>query len=394
MIKNMDQSKEESASPINPFKRNNKVKSPPEQLASPEDAVDPTQRLGHKAVEAHDVETDGLIAQNYITSNEADEINLGKELAKSFKDKNVHPVFIFGAKGSGKSSLIASILRYMRDREEAAASIELAESIFPEGDQWWVDSIEWSRDLFYKKVFAYVDNKAPEATQEAQPFFVPVKVTRKSGEEIYFAFLEGKGEWYQPDFSTNVPFRKFKGFLQGVLQNYNDKATVIYVAPFVTGSSFEPANSPYLRNSDIGLLGALEEYLSIRRAFAHQDQHMFLVTKWDVFCGSIASPSFIDPLGDEIQVVLRERYPLAWTRFLNSNFSGVIQNKDYSAFCSGLIDGTTIVSAAEEDDANVSFYARKLWDWLHENAVGGILYQDVRPKELTKVDKVLKWLRG
>jgi len=328
------------------------------------------------------------------TEEEARQVGLGKDLAKRFKDKKVHPVLIFGSKGSGKTSLIASLLKYMRDRPESDASIEFADSVLPDDDPWWEQTKIWSQDVFYKRVLAYIDNLAPESTQESQPFFIPISLTTKTGIEVKFALLEGKGEWYQPNLEATVPFQKFKSFLQGFLQGYNDTATVIYVAPYVTGSVEETPKSTGLRASDLGLLGAINEYLSLRKAFVHQDQHMFLLTKWDVFCASVAAPEFIEPLEEEIQGVFRERYLQSWTRYLNSSVSQENQNRTYSAYCAGLIDGRTVVTAATEDDERVAFYARKLWDWLYQNASGLTLYPDVRPKPLGRFDQFLKWLRG
>lgn len=326
-------------------------------------------------------------------SNER-ELLLGKELAAAFQDKDVHPVFIFGSKGSGKTSLIASILKYMRDREEAAATISLAESVYPENEAFWTASLSWSRDLFYKKVLDYVDQIAPQTTQEEQPFFVPVKVTRSNGEEILFAFLEGKGEWYQPDQSAEVPFKRFKGLLHGMLQHYSGSGTFIYVAPFATESSYEGPKSEHLRQSDLGLLGVLNEYLQIRKAYAHNDRHMFVVTKWDIFCESVISPSFIDPTDDEIQSVVRERYPLAWKCYLNAAMSSDQQNRTFSAYCAGLIAGRDVIVPSEGDSENVAYYSRKLWDWLYENATGRVLYPDVRPKPPGLLDRLLTWLRS
>ena len=380
----MDQDAGKSG-PANPFRKSARPGTEPTFERSPEVAIPQPSGAEPSGARPLPVPPSG---------DDVRETDFGKELAALFKDKRVHPVFIFGSKGSGKTSLIASMLKYMRDRVEADATVELAEWVLPDGEGWWSTSASWSRDLFYRKVLDYLDNVAPRATLEEQPFFVPVKLTRRNQEEVLFAFLEGQGEWYQPDLQAEVPFRRFKSFLHGMLQGFNDKATVVYIAPFVTESSMEASHSSHLRESDLGLLGAIDEYSRVRKAFAHQDHHLFLLTKWDVYCESVVSPSFLDPRGEEIVAVLRERYPLAWTRYMNAAFSIENQNKSYSTYCSGLINGQNIVLAAEGDDENVAFYARKLWDWLYGNATGGALYPDVRPRPPGLLDRVLKWLRS
>jgi hypothetical protein len=322
-----------------------------------------------------------------------DDLALGKELASVFQDKLVHPVFIFGSKGSGKTTLIASILKYIQDREEASASIELAEDVLPPGDQW-AHRLSASRDLFYRKVFDYMENAAPPSTQEEWPFFVPVRLIRATGEEVVFAFLEGKGEWYHPDETSEVPFQPFKGLLQGMLLNFNEPATFIYVAPFATESFAEHSGSNHLAMSDKGLLGVLTWYQSLRKAHAHHDHHMLMVSKWDIFCESPVSPEFVDPTADEIQNVLRDRYPLTWNRYLKSTFSAERQNRSFSAYCSGLMTGSTIASVSGAAADNVAFFPRKFWDWMYENATGQVLYPDVRPAKPTLLDRLLNFLRG
>ena len=324
--------------------------------------------------------------------SEEEELQMGKEVAAIFKDKGVHPILIFGSKGSGKTSLIASLLKYMRDRSEAAASIELAEELFPENDPKWTRRIEWARNVYFKTGFQFiVDRLAPHTTMESQPFFIPVRLTLKNGTFSYFAFLEGKGEWYMPDYDAQVPFRKFKGFIQGLLQSFSNTCTVLYVAPFVTEDKDEGPNAKGLRLSDVGLLGAISEYAGIRKAMFHQDHHLFLVTKWDICCDSIASEKFIDPDEDEVQDVLRERYQLAWTKYLNLSLP--VENKSYSSYCSGVMDGRTVSAPAAEDSDRIALFPRKLWDNIYQNATKRVLYEDVQPREPGFLDKLLRLLR-
>ncbi|MBP0639677.1 hypothetical protein [Cupriavidus sp. AcVe19-6a] len=324
-------------------------------------------------------------------SSAEEELQMGKEMAAVFKDKGVHPVLLFGSRGSGKTSLIASLLKYMRDRPDADASIDLAEELFPEGDPRWTKRIGWARDVFYKKSFEFIDRQAPATTQEAQPFFVPVRVTRKNGAYTYFAFLEGKGEWYMPDYEADVPFQRFRGFIQGLLQSFSSPATVLYVAPFVSEDKDEGPSAKGLQLSDMGLLGAIGEYGTVRKAMSHQDRHLFLVTKWDVCCDSIATEKFLEPEEEDIQTVLAERYQLSWTKYLNLPLS--TENKSYSTYCAGVMDGRTISAPASEDSDRIAQFPRKLWDALYQNATGRVLYEDVQPRELGWLDKLLGLLR-
>lgn len=323
------------------------------------------------------------------------EEQLGKDLASIFKDNSIHPVLIFGSKGSGKTSLLVSLFKYMRDNEFADASIELADDIFPQEDLRWKSNVEWAQDLFFKNVFGFIDNNAPPATLQSEPFFIPVRIVTKTGNEKIIAFLEGKGEWYQSEEDlSKKPYKKFKGLLQALLLNFNDPLTVIYIAPFVTGSEKSSIDASHIKSSDIGLLGAINEYLVYRKVHQQKDNHLLLVTKWDVFCESIASDSFTDPTDDEVNDIFRDKYKLTWNKYLNLNLSNDQQNKSVSTYSAGFMDGNIIASPAKDDIELISAYPRKLWDWIYENATGTILYPDVRPKNKSILEKIINFLRG
>jgi len=331
--------------------------------------------------------------------DDAAQIQLGRDLAAIFKDKRIHPVFIFGSKGSGKTTFLASLFRYIHLSVESGASISLQDDIFPADDERWRKHATWARDVFYKKVDGVIESVAPGATLEPSPFFVPIKLTRTTGEEVCFAFLEGKGEWYMPDETSEVPYKPFKGLLQGLLQQFSDKATVIYIAPFTTGSyqrgeAMESSRSVDLRKSDKGLVGALNEYIALRRAHFHQDNHLFLMTKWDIFCGGVSSDSFYSPDAEELQQAFSERFELAWTRFQNMEATGLADNKIFSAYCAGIIDEQTVQRPAVDDAAIIDRYPRKIWDWLHKGHVGTPLYADMQPKRPNLIDRFIQALRG
>ena len=331
--------------------------------------------------------------------DDVDQVQLGSELATLFKDNGVHPVFIFGSKGAGKTSLLTSLFKYFQLSANAEAAIYLFDDLFPSDDARWFQHVSWARDVFYKKVNDTIESAAPSATTEPSPFFVPIIIKRKTGEEIKIAFLEGKGEWYMPDETAAVPFKPFKGILQGLLQQFNDAATVIYVAPFTTGgqvrgSAPESSRSVDLRKSDRGLVGAINEYISLRKAHFHHDNHLLLITKWDIYCGGVAGELFVDPPGEYIEEVLNERFELTWTRFQALEISLRTQNKNYSIYCAGVMDGLSIMRPAQEDVDMIDRYPRKIWDWIHKNAVGTSLFEDVQPRKISILDRLIKIIRG
>ncbi len=325
---------------------------------------------------------------------------LGQELATIFKDNNVHPILIFGSKGSGKTSLLASLFGYIQQSDLAAATLALRDDIFPSQNPQWTAHIAWARQLFHRIVLDFIGHKAPRSTSEESPFFVPVKLTLTTGDEASFAFLEGRGEWYMPDHNSDIPYKPFHALLEGLLQHYNGSATAIFIAPYTSGGyaprhgGAEPSNSLDLRNSDLGLLGAINEYLGLRRAALHKDNFIVLMTKWDVFCEGISGDSFINPSGQEIQDALKQRFELSWVRFQNLNIVGTQQNKLFSVYCSGVIDGLVVIKPPQDDIDVINRYPRKLWNWLYTNNTGSPLYPDVLPRPEGILDRLIRVIRG
>lgn len=373
----------------------NVVKNPFKTVATeePDIAADPVVPRQLDSLQAA-LATPGKYVSGEREDGYGEQSSLGKELAAIFKNNGVHPVLIFGSKGSGKTSLLASLFKYMQDQPDAGASIELAEDLYPE-DERWNDMRSWGRDIFHRKMRRFMeDGEAPPTTQEHQPFFIPVRLTLSSGQTVCFAFLEGKGEWYQPDETAEVPFKKFRGLIDGALQAFTNPTTVLYIAPFVTGSDDEPDDAPHLRNSDLGLQAVLSEYIKTRRGFVHLDQHMFVVTKWDVYCQTVGSMSFDDPSEEELTAVLERRYRRAWTKFQVVNMSGDVQNRSYSAYCAGLMSGRAVAATAEEDADRVAYYPRKLWNFVYQNATGQPMFEEFKPRKQGFLDWLLALIRG
>ena len=333
------------------------------------------------------------------SSTSENQIQLGGELATIFKDRGVHPVLIFGSQGSGKTALVASMFRYLMDSAQSGASLELREDIFPVEDTRWQRQISWARDVYYKKVIDYIYSKAPPATLETEPFFIPVKLTRTTGEEASFAFLEGRGEWYMPVEGEEVPFQRFQGLLQGMLQQYSGPVTVIYVAPYTTGGysrsgAVESSQSESMTRSDLGLLGAINEFITLRKAQFHNDHHLFLMTKWDIRCDGIASNDFRVPSSDIMENAIQERYRMSWSRFQKLNFPEAGNNKTFSVYCSGIINEQAVLRPAQDDIETIDQYPRKIWDWIYKRHTGQHLYTDMQPVKESFLDRMIRAIRG
>lgn len=332
-------------------------------------------------------------------ANDEQQIALGNELAVRFLEEGIHPVLLFGSAASGKTSLLMSLLNYPKLDPAAQASIEYDESIYTDENR---DKLQQALDagmqLFYRGTQQWIANLAPRATSDTQPFFLPVRLQKPTGQDVKFGFLEGRGEWYHPDETALRPYRKFKGLLKGFLQNFSRPITAIYIAPFESGSKAPGGGSAgsleHLRISDLGLVGAIEEYVTCRRSQFKNDFHVMLMTKWDVKCGSVSSEDFKAPIAEDVVEELEAKFPLAWNRFNAMPMDGSAENLKIAAYSAGLMDGGRLNQLATDDKYFVNTYPRLLWDRLHGNAGFGVLYKDVQPKRISVLDRLLAFLRS
>jgi hypothetical protein len=371
-------------------------------LKSDRNGEDENQHISGDLLGDNKSQKTNLGPQEKSQSSEAqlnEQITIGNELAVRFKEQGVHPVLIFGSQMSGKTSLLLSLINYPRTNQSAEASIEYDSSLYTqENEERLRSALDSGQALFYRAGQQWIANSAPKATLDEHPFFIPVVLQRLNGQESKFAFLEGRGEWYTPDEESLRPYRKFKGLIQGFLQTYSDPITVLYVAPFVPGSYGDASNavgsSELLRKADLGLVGAMEEYISGRRGYFRNDFHILTLTKWDIKCGGVTGDAFLSPLQEEISEELSTKFPLTWNRFSAIPMENQQGNLRVNAYSAGIMDGNRLNQLPEDDRQALNRYPRKLWDRLHVNAGQGILYKDVQHRPPSFAERLIAWLRG
>jgi hypothetical protein len=344
------------------------------------------------AAEPNDGRT-GNLAPGGVTAHQR-----GQMLAARFKDEGVIPVLIFGARASGKTSFLASLFQFVHIAPKSKATLSLTLDALPDDNVDWGNMRRYATILFERKVYDFMDKKAPQSTLDPLPFFVPVELKPTSKQSQKFAFLEGRGEWYQPLTEGDSPHQPFQGEIEGLLKAYNAPLCVIYVAPFATGGSEtsvkESPNSQSLKDRDLGLTGSISQYQELRRATGHLDHHLFLFTKWDVRCKGIKDLDLIWPDHEVVHSEIAARYPISFARYLNMQFGVPKSNKATTHYCSGIFDDKAVMAPAEEDRAALDIFPMKLWDWLYFATNQQPLYPEIRPKPLGILDKLLKLLRG
>lgn len=372
-------------------------------MAHPLDEIAPiTGFEGSKQGGIHrDAEKEESIAPQVIFSDSKEETReRGQELAQSLSDSDCHPVLLFGGATSGKTTILLSLLKYINTVKEANATISLQTDALPPGDKWNVRRTN-AETLYNKDAYGFVRQQAPSATNASDPFFIPVEIIPQGAPPKKFAFLEGQGDWYHADWDRSNPHREFRVDITEFLRTFTRPVSVIYVAPYAVGGyksaeiSEAAKSNKLIQEVDYALSGIISQYENLRRTFTHRDQHLFLLTKWDIRCGSIAQPQFtnyLEVLDEEIE----KKYPLSFKRF-GSIISGVSapNNKVKGAYCAGIFnENRRIAPLANSDKESLDLFPRELWDWIYFSACQTPLYEDVRAKPLSVFDKMMQLIRG
>jgi ABC-type oligopeptide transport system ATPase subunit len=321
----------------------------------------------------------------------------GQELAALFKDRGVHPIIVVGGRGSGKTTMLASLLKYAQFAVEASGSIVLMEDLYPSGNTLWEEQLSWARQLVDRTATNLENSFVPPATK-AFPFFVPIEFIRTNGESAKFAFLESSGEFYMLKDGGDSPHKRFPAVLESFLSSFSGPLSAMYVLPMVSGETsqngaLESPKSVEMTERDHAMFGVIDQYIKCRRATFHNDRHLLLLTKWDAQFSSMSHQDLI-PSSERIKEDFANRYPKAWARFSSLPIPEGLGRKRYSIYSAGMMYGSRVLATAAEDRPRFDYFPRKVWDWVWEGATGRILYEDVRPPKPDIITRLANWLRG
>jgi hypothetical protein len=249
--------------------------------------------------------------------------------------------------------------------------------------------------------------RAVRPTLEVDPFFVPINIKpRNSGlPAVKFAFLDGRGEAYQPVEDENTDLFKVLGDdIVNLFQSFSYGLTVIFVAPYSIGSGHGRDTTA----ANFGLLGALRGYRDFRKMRSN-DFLLYLLSKWDQYASPVDSNGLFDRVGPaDVDRVLRERYGLSWGDFQSLPLEGPARaRRAFLQYSSGyFVDGHPRHPPAKFTES-FNRYPRILLNWLYGNAtqfritgngtsttLRKVLFNDVEPSSslrLTLSERLL-WL--
>jgi hypothetical protein len=302
-----------------------------------------------------------------------------------------HPVMMFGTTSSGKSTILMSFISNLMANPEV--SITLGEPIYPEKSPNRSVAANFGHYFFERRAQDFIHGRQIlNATELPFPIFLPINIQRVRDESpVRLAFLEGKGEWYEPSSASEGSiYQDFKDEIADVLKYYDDSLTAIFIAPY---SALD--DQVRLRQNDIGLMGALNAYRKYRSR-QESDSLLFLLTKWDVHADPINDARFGYLNAADVADVLQQKYPDSWNAFQSMPRSMRNDRRYFMQYCAGYLVEEANRPPPESQRDIFERYPRTLLNWLYGNATRvtsrngrssreRVLFSDVLPRSTVQV---------
>lgn len=337
-----------------------------------------------------------------------------RDMVEHMERRRVHPVLVFGTVASGKSTMLQSMLAYLnRDPDTNIQVMEGAPIVpadFPGAEERILDGTSFVQ----RSVQDFHLNRKATKTSKPAPFFVPIdlephRYAADRNGRISLAFLESMGEWYLPstylaDISEDQAgagiFQPFKPEIEAVLRHFSLGLTVIYVGPFATignrarradalaqdqmhaGVTTDAGGRPVAVVGhdpvhDLAIVGSMRQYMELRPNKS-RDNHMFLVSKWDLHPPrGVNEPLHGAVEAEELDELLRTNYPQSWAQY--SQMMGLSPGaKAFMPYCAGrFIDGAP-APMGQSEPAVYRRFNRTLWNWIYGNARQALDRSDVK----------------
>lgn len=311
------------------------------------------------------VQNDLESAENKLAN---DYMSVGKAIAEEMDKEGYHPVIIFGSSGSGKSTFLGSLFSYLQLTMANGIGIYLGNSLIPLNTDQGKAAYTQAEQFFNHQLQKFQDCEAHINTKFHRPFFIPVRVKPPELPEIKFAFLESRGEWYRPDENTSKYFPELKEEINAILKFYQKGISFIHIAPFTQQNSASPEqidDKEELKKANLALVGALNTYEQLR-TFREDDDHVFLVTKWDVSTKN--NP--IDGLANIDEEMLIKFAEETYRKGLAALQNLRIDNAQRTVlpYCAGIMEGRKILRPTAQLGPIIDVFPKKLWNRLYGNA--------------------------
>lgn len=312
--------------------------------------------------------------------------------------EKTHPVLVVGARGSGKTHLEVSLIRFVKCESSSKASVSLIDVALGGRRA----ELAMAKSLFDHHVEKTIDGVPIPRT--AASFYAPIEL-QPAGERkaANFALFEGRGEDFHANFNSDSLFDELSQDVVKVLKGYPNPISIIYVAPYVDNDNNDYGKKGIYeieqeKRSDLAIRRFISSYNKNRKKFCEIDKHLFVFSKWDAhpsvnFMTSDKDKleaTFHKPSVANLEQEIQKKFSYSWGQFNNINAGA---NQDTSKFvmpyCAALFDddGNQIVLDAEQN-ARLNYFPKAVLDWLYRNSTGEALYDDRTYLE------PLPWSRG
>lgn len=315
-----------------------------------------------------------------VANTDEDSIKL---LAEQMLDAGYHPVLLFGSSNSGKTSMLLSLMAAVTTRVDLNATAQLRNNLISGDSSYGKFFRDEARDFVESKLTNFIEGRASANTTVALPYFVPIDFSPANRDVVNIAFMEGNGEWYQPERSQegSVTSASLNHGVETFMRHFQSSISFIYLLPYTqkeSGSSdgYSVSEDLAKKNAGLGIKNVIDQYRSIREGKTHDDRHMLLVTKWDArFDPSSAAneslSEILDESVDEVKYYLENNASYQAAAVAFQGLSNV-KNKAVRNYCSGRMRGQSIDWPSKESDYydSISRFPIELWRWLYSGAAG------------------------
>lgn len=298
----------------------------------------------------------------------------GYHVAAGLAAAGYHPVVLFGSAGSGKTSLLLSLLALLREEPDLLCGLDLGDAILNVDTPYGRYLRDQAEGFYGRKTQDFIEGRAAPKTAIEAPFFIPLIIRPEHKPEIRLAFMESNGEWYRPDRESDRLFRPLRQQIEEFLSAYRDPVTFIHLVPYTQQALYTPGGDQHtdeqeIREACLAIVGALKAYKEVR-ANKIEDRHLMLVSKWDAHNREELDRVGVlqDTTGD-LEAFLNDKYRQAFAEYRNLGLAP--HQRQVEAYCAGQIRGQAVImpKRGEELHDALILYPKRLWRWLYRTTL-------------------------
>jgi hypothetical protein len=298
----------------------------------------------------------------------------GYHVAAGLTAAGYHPIVLFGTAGSGKTSLLLSLLALLRDEPDLLCGLDLGEPILSVDTPYGRFLREQAEGFYGRKTQDFIEGRAAAKTAIEAPFFIPVVIRPENKPQIRLAFMESNGEWYRPDRESDRLFRPLRRQIEEFLSAYQDPVTFIHLVPYTQQELYSTGGDQHtddqeIREACLAIVGALKAYKEVRTNKIN-DRHLMLVSKWDAHDReNVDRVGVLDDTTGELEAFLNDRYRQAFAEYRNLGLAPY--QRQVEAYCAGQIRGQAVIKPRRGEDLHDALiqYPKKLWRWLYRTTL-------------------------